>query len=151
MLCQNRGDQEMKKKRRQPGESEPPSFPEPLLDSVDWAGRILYGSEKDRFLSIFEAKERKDVNAVPALLRQILSDDDFGHEAQEALPVILDANPGAAILNEIVPELAKNFYANMNGYFAVWSFARICEANPGAFSERAPALIALSGEVIKEK
>lgn len=135
-------------KKRKAGEGHKPRLPEPELDSVDYAEKILYGSDRSRLLAVFRAKERRDASALPALVKALPSSDEVGIEAREALPVILEANPGDARVSALVPDLGARLSAGMDGYFAAWTLARICEANPKKFRDLGPKLMAVADEAI---
>ncbi|MEW6722541.1 MAG: hypothetical protein AB1324_04725 [Candidatus Micrarchaeota archaeon] len=139
-----------RRQKKQQGEK-PARFPgEPKLDSVDWAQKILYGDEGSRLKAIFEAKGRRDAEALPVLIRQMVSSDEPGLEAREAIPVIIEANPGNEDVISMGPVLAGYFDTSMAGYWAVWVCARILETNPKKLKELAPKLMEVGEQAVKE-
>jgi hypothetical protein len=121
------------------GPREPRFDSAPMLDQVDWAHRILYGDLHMRLAAIYEAKGRKRVEALPALLMAGVKDGEAALEAREAATAIIADNPAHKDILGLVPELAKK----LPDPRALWVLSAIAEANPRSEECRkaVPALI----------
>lgn len=113
--------------KKKTGGGNNPTFPKTsLLDTVDWAYKILYGSESGRLLAIFEAKGSNSVDALPSLLQASLSSGESAIESKEAAEVIIINNSANRDILALVPDLVKK----LPDPRVMWVFTAIAEANP---------------------
>ncbi|HSB47159.1 MAG TPA: hypothetical protein VLD37_04030 [Candidatus Bilamarchaeum sp.] len=112
--------------------------PEPLVDS--WESRLLGSDGMAKLRAINEAGDKKDANALPALLELVARGDQLIGEAIEVIPLIILYNPGHPEIIALVPELERRFNPAVPSD-EVWIFSAIAAANPGMFSGAVPMLL----------
>lgn len=96
------------RKQRKTSRDKPRVAPkEPLVDNRTdyWEERILNGSIEKRIEAIKEAGEKRDVKALPALIKSSESNEDIENiiETDYALHKIILANPGKAEVLNLIP------------------------------------------------
>ncbi len=97
-----------------------------LTDHIDWNKRIFQGQVAERLNAVFEAKEKKDVNALPALIKAAGQSGEVALEAFDAIEAIITHNPGDENILRIACGLDLGKYQDM------WMFSIIADANPDA-------------------